>query len=141
MVQTAAVDSAEGKNGGLRGRRPPAYHHPLEHGDCKPIKVLETDMFISPHLIVSIMEQYTPSPEARKQAIRIAAMSIVRHDETAVETIAKMSIACIETDFSGSVSTEQNEAIMTFNVAFMRSIVSRMESHMKGEWTTTPRDD
>ena len=97
-------------------------------------------MFISPHLIVSIMEQYTPSPEARAEARRIAAMSIIS-DETPVETISKMCIACIETDFNGSVSTPQNEGIMTFNVAFMRSIVSAVEAHMNGEWTPTPRDD
>ena len=86
------------------------------------------------------METNTPSSQARKQARRIAAMSIVR-DETPVQTITKMCIACIETDFNGSVSTEQNEAIMTFNVAFMRSVVYAMEAHMSGNLTTTPWDD
>tara|TARA_B100000282_G_C31299800_1_gene295036 strand:+ start:111 stop:371 length:261 start_codon:yes stop_codon:yes gene_type:complete len=86
------------------------------------------------------METYTPSSQARKQARRIAAMSIVR-DETPVQTITKMCIACIETDFNGSVSTEQNEAIMTFNVAFMRSVVYAMEAHMSGRSRTTPWDD
>jgi hypothetical protein len=94
------------------------------------------------------MEQYTPSPEARKQARRIAAVSIIT-DETPVETITKMCIACIETDFktpdhptaNHAMSKEMHEAVMTFNVAFMRSICTAMEAHMNGEWTTTPRDD
>ena len=86
------------------------------------------------------METYTPSSQARKQARRIAAMSIVR-DDTPEQTITKMCIACIETDFNGSITTAQNEAIMTFNVAFMRSIVYAMQAHMSGNFRTTPYDD
>jgi len=59
MVQNRAVDSAEGKNGGLRGRRPHGSRRPLEHGRRKHIKVLDADMFISPHPLVSNMDPTT----------------------------------------------------------------------------------
>jgi len=86
------------------------------------------------------METYTPSPQARKQAIRAAAVGTIM-SRTPVEIVAEMSWRCIETDFNGSVSTEQNEAVMAFNVKFMCSVVEGMEAHINGEFTTTPRDD
>ncbi len=86
------------------------------------------------------METYAPSPEARSQARRIAAMSIV-NDETPIQTVTKMSMACVETDFNGSITTAENEAIITFNVHFMMNICDAMMSHMNGDFSTTPRDD
>lgn len=86
------------------------------------------------------METYAPSPTARKEAIRACAVGIAC-DRSPVQIVAEMSWRCIMTDFNGEATTAQNEAVMTFNVAFMASISKQIDDHMNGEWTTTPRDD
>lgn len=86
------------------------------------------------------METYTPSSQARKKAIRAVVVGTVM-DQTPAEIVAEMSWRCIETDFNGSVSTEQNEAIIGFNVAFMRSVVQGVDDYMNHRWTPTPYDD
>lgn len=85
-------------------------------------------------------QQYQPSPEARKEAIRAAAVGIIM-DKKPAEIVAEMSWRCIKTDFNGSVSTEQNEAVMAFNVVFMVSVAQGMDDHANGRFKTTPRDD
>lgn len=75
-------------------------------------------------------EAYNPSPEARDAMRRSFAESFMSPNSEPVEMVARMSIRAIEVDFNGSVSREQNEAIMSFSVAFMASMVEAIRGHI-----------
>jgi hypothetical protein len=75
-------------------------------------------------------EAYNPSPEARDAMRRSFAASFMSPNSDPVEMVSRMSIRAIEVDFNGSVSSEQNEAIMAFSVAFMSRLVEAIRDHI-----------
>lgn len=72
------------------------------------------------------METYTPTPETRKNLIEIYVGDLIT-DNTPQQTLFEMCWSAVMSDFDGTVTTEQNEAVMTFMVAFFANLTTHAQ--------------
>lgn len=75
------------------------------------------------------MENYTPTPETRKKLIETYVHEL-KTDRTPMESLTNMCWTAVMSDFDGSVTKEQNEAVMTFMVAFFANLTNEVKAKM-----------
>lgn len=71
------------------------------------------------------METYTPTPETRKELIETYVHELTT-DRTPMESLTNMCWTAVMSDFDGTVTTEQNKAVMTFMVAFFANLTNEV---------------
>ena len=72
------------------------------------------------------METYTPTPETRKNLIETYVADLIT-DNTPEQTLFEMCWSAVKSDFNGTVTNEQNEAVITFMVAFFANLTTHFQ--------------
>ena len=75
------------------------------------------------------MERYTPTPETRKQLIETYAHELTT-DRTPMESLTNMCWTAVMNDFDGTITEEENKAVMTFMVAFFTNLTIEAMSRL-----------
>lgn len=75
------------------------------------------------------METYTPTPQTRKELIETY-LNELTTDRTPMESLTNMCWFAVMADFDGTVTKEQNKAVMTFMVAFFANLTNEVRVKM-----------
>jgi hypothetical protein len=81
---------------------------------------------------------YTPKPETRRDLIETYVRDLT-NDNTPLETLTGMCWLAVRRDFAGSVTTEQNTAVMTFMVAFFANLTTETRATLLAELSPSAR--
>ena len=81
---------------------------------------------------------YTPTPETRRDLIGQYVHSLTT-DSTPLEDLSHMCWMAVKRDFAGSVTTEQNKAVMTFMVAFFANLTTQTRTTLLAELSPQAR--
>ena len=81
---------------------------------------------------------YTPTPETRRDLIEHYVHDLTT-DSTPLETLTHMCWMAIKRDFAGSVTTEQNHAVMTFMVPFFANLTTETRTVLLADLSPSAR--
>lgn len=81
---------------------------------------------------------YTPEASTRRDLIEQYVHDLTT-DSTPLETLTHMCWMAVKRDFSGSVTTDQNKAVMTFMVAFFANLTTETREALMRDLTPSAR--
>lgn len=82
---------------------------------------------------------YTPEASTRRDLIEQYVYSLTQPQETPLETLTNMCWMAVKRDFAGSVTTDQNKAVMTFMVAFFANLTTETREALMRDLTPSAR--